>query len=116
MFFWWTKLKHAFSARWKTLISIYNNPEEKSLYQNHHVIEGARILSTDKFFCEEINSIVISNMVNKPSGNIYFGKLFENTTLDWSKTYLPQRLPWVLSNTKFSKTYSFSIENYTLLG
>lgn len=46
-------------------MSIYNNPDEKSLYQNHHVIEGARILSTDKFFCEEINSIVISNMVNK---------------------------------------------------
>ena len=91
-------------------MSIYNNPDEKSLYQNHHVIEGARILSTDKFFCEEINSIVISNMGNKPSGNIYFGNCLKT-----SKTYLSQRLPWVLSNTKFLKTYSFSIENYTPL-
>ena len=37
-------------------------------------------------------SILISNIVNKPTSNIYFEKLFENTTLDWDKIYLSPRL------------------------
>ena len=36
--------------------------------------------------------ILISNIVNKPTSNIYFKKLFENTTLDWSKIYVLLRL------------------------
>ena len=34
---------------------------------------------------KEIYSILISNTVNKPTSNIDFEKLFENTTLAWSK-------------------------------
>ena len=33
-------------------------------------------------------SILISNIVIKPTSHIYFEKLFENTTLDWDKIYL----------------------------
>ena len=63
-------------TRWKTLISNYNDSDEKKLYQNHHVIiKGARILSTDRSSCKEIYSILISNIVNRPGPNVYFEKL-----------------------------------------
>ena len=70
----------------------YNDINENDLFQNHHVIKRARILSLEKLFSKEIYSILISNIVNKPTSNIYFEKLFEDTTYDWNKIYLSPRL------------------------
>ena len=92
MFFQWAQLKHAVPPRWKKTIFDYSDINEKDLWQNHQVIKGTRILPFDKLSSEEINLILISNIVNKPTSNIYFEKLFENTTLDWKKTYLLPRL------------------------
>ena len=88
MFFQWAQLKHAIPPRWKKIIFDYNDINENDLPQNHHVIKGARILPLDKLSSKEIYSILISNIVNKPTSNIYFEKLFGNTTLDWNKIYL----------------------------
>ena len=44
-------------------------------------------MSFDKFSSKEIYSIMTSHAVIKPTSNIYFEKLFENTILDWSKIY-----------------------------
>ena len=72
----------------------------------------------------EIYSIFISNIVNKPTSNIYFEKVFENTTLDWNKIYLSPRLATIdttlrsfqyniLNNVLFlsKKLYTFGITN-----
>ena len=91
-FFQWAQLKHAIPPGWKKIIFDYNDINENDLCQNHHVIKGARILPLDKLSSKEIYSILISNIVNKPTSNIYFEKLFENTTLDWNKIYLSPRL------------------------
>ena len=53
------------TPRWKTLISNYSDVDEKNLFQNHQVIKGDRILSSDKLSCNEIYSNLISNNVNK---------------------------------------------------
>ena len=66
----------------------YSNINDKNLCQNQCVITGARILSLDKLSSKEIYSVLIRNIVNKPTSNIHFEKLFENTTLDWNKIYL----------------------------
>ena len=47
---------------------------------------------TDKLSSREIYSILISNIANKTTSNIYVKKLFEKTTLDWIKIYLLPRL------------------------
>ena len=62
------------------------------MWQNHHVFTGARILTLVKLSSKEIYSILIRDVVNKPTSRIYFEKLFENTTLDWNKIYLSRRL------------------------
>ena len=82
MFFQWAQLKHAIPPRWKRIVFDYNDINDNDLFQNHHVIKRARILSLEKLFSKEIYSILISNIVNKPTSNIYFEKLFENKTLD----------------------------------
>ena len=64
----------------ETLISNYSDTGEKNLGQNHRVIKEARTLSTDKLSCKEIYSILISNIIKKPTSNIYFEKLLENAT------------------------------------
>ena len=105
----------------------YNDINENDLFQNHHVIKRARILSLEKLFSKEIYSILISNIVNKPTSNIYFEKLFENTTLDWNKIYLSPRLAAIdttlrsfqdkiLNNVLFltKKLYTFGITNTAL--
>ena len=48
MFFQWAQLKNEISTRWKTLMPKYNDIGKKNLCQNHQVIKGARISSTDK--------------------------------------------------------------------
>ena len=58
----------------ETLISNYSDTGEKNLSENHHVIKEARPLSTDKLSCKEIYSILISNIIKKPTSNIYFEK------------------------------------------
>ena len=91
MFFQCAKLKHAIPTRWKTL-SNYNDIEEKNLYHSHNVIKEASILSINKLSSKEIYLILISNIFRKPTSNVNFEKLFENTTLDWSKVYLSRHL------------------------
>ena len=51
-----------------------------------------------------IYSILISNIVDKPTLNIYFEKLFESITLDWSKMYLLPRLA-TIDTTLYSFQY-----------
>ena len=76
----------------KKIFFDYSDTNENDLCQNRRVIKGAWILPLDKLSSEEIYSILISNIVNKPTSSIFFEKLFGNTTLDWNKIYLSPRL------------------------
>ena len=111
MFFLWVQLKRAVSTRCQTPTSNYSDTGEESLCQNHHVIEVDKILSTDKLSSKEKYLILISNIVNKPTSNIYFKKLFENTTLDWSKIYVLLRLVTVDTNLR---SFQYKILNIVL--
>ena len=82
------QLKRAISTKWKSRISNYIDAKDEN--QNHHVITGARIWSTHELSAKEVYSILISIIVSKPIS--ISKKLLENTTLDWSKTYLLLRL------------------------
>ena len=78
-------------------------------------------MSTDKLSSKEIYSILISNIVKKLTSNIYFEKLFEKTTLDWSKIYLLLRLATIDTTLrpfqyKILKNVLFLGKNYTPFG
>ena len=120
-------MKNTIPPRWKKITFDYSDINENDLCQNHHVIEGARIIPPDKLSSKEIYSILISNIVNKPTLNIHFEKLFQNTTLDWNKIYLSPLLATIdttlrsfqykiLNNVLFlnKKLCTFGITNTTL--
>ena len=115
MFFQLTQLKQAIPTKWKTRISNYIDAKDKN--QNHHVFTGARIWSTHELSAKEVYLILISIIVNKPIS--ISKKLLENTTLDWSKTYLLLRLA-TIDTTFCSFQYKtlnnvlFLNKNYTL--
>ena len=107
----------------ETQICNFSDIDEKNLYQNHYVIKEAEILSTKNLSSKKIYSILISNIVNKPTPNIYFEKLFENHSLNWSKIYSVTRLATIdstfhsfqyktLDNVLFlnKKLYTFGIK------
>ena len=70
MFIQWAQLKHDITPRWKKIIFDYSNINENNLCQNHQVIREARILPFDKLPSKEMYSILIQNIVNKPTSNI----------------------------------------------
>ena len=92
IFFKWAQLKHAILPRWKKIIFDDSNINENDLCQNYHVITRAGTLTLGKLSSKEIYSILIQSIVSKPISDIYFEKLFENTTLDWDKTSLSPHL------------------------
>ena len=57
----------------------------------YHVIKVARILLSDKLSSKEIYFNLVSNIVNKPTSNIYFEN-FLKTQCDWSLICLLPRL------------------------
>ena len=85
-------------AKLKKIIFDYRDINESDLCQDRRLIKAARILPLDKLSSKEIYSMLISNIGNKPTSNIYFEKLFENTTLDGNKIYLPPRLATIDTN------------------
>ena len=85
--------------------------DEKKFYQNYDVIKEARILPTGKVSCKEIYSILILNILNKPTSNIYFEKLFESTTVNWSKSYL---LPCLTIVDSTLRSFQYKILNNLL--
>lgn len=105
---------------------MYRDNIENNVYQNHHVVKQDRIISSHRLFSEEIYSALISNTINKLISNAYFGKLFENATLDWCKMYLLIHL--VITDSTFhflqhkilnkdcfsTKSYTFGITNTAL--
>lgn len=105
---------------------MYSDNIENNVYQNHHVVKRDRIISSHRLFSEEIYSALISNIINKLISNAYFGKLFENATLDWCKMYLLIHLiitdstfhflqHKILNKDRFStKSYTFGITNTAL--
>ena len=128
MLFYRAQFKHSIPPRWKKVIFEYSNIKENDLCQNHHGITGTRILPLDKLSSKEIYSILIRNIVNKPTSNIYFKKLIKNTTLHWNKIYLSPRLATIdttlrsfqykiLNNVLFlnKKLYTFEITKFCSL-
>ena len=71
MFYKWAQLKLAIPLRCKKIIFDYKDINENDLCQNHHVIKAAGILPLEKLSPKEKYSILISNILNKSTSNIY---------------------------------------------
>ena len=55
---------------------------------DHHLIKGSRVITLDKLTSTVIYYILISNVQNKPSSNIYFENSFNDNDINWAAIYM----------------------------
>ena len=92
MYFQWAQLIHAIPQIWNDKIKQNLSQNESNfLVLNYHLIKNARILILDKLRANEIYSILISSLKNKPTSPNYFENSFPNYTFDWKQIYLLQQ-------------------------
>ena len=52
------------------------------------IIKGSSVITLDKLTSSKIYSILILKVQDKPSSNIYFGNLFNDSDIDWAAIYI----------------------------
>ena len=94
-YFQWLQPKHNTSQMWKTNTEQNLGNVRNLLIQDHHLIKGARILTLEKLSSEELYSMLITKVIDKPSSNVYFENVFPNTKFDWTKMDILNRIKTV---------------------
>ena len=74
--------------RWKFNIKENYQNTTNLIIHGHHLIKGSRVITLDKLAATEIYYILISEVQNKPSSNIYFECLFNEYNIDWTAIYM----------------------------
>ena len=91
-YFQWLQPNHNTSQMWKTNTEQNLGNVRNLLIQDHHLIKGARILTLEKLSSEELYSMLITKVIDKPSSNVYFENVFPNTKFDWTKMDILNRI------------------------
>ena len=95
MKFKWFQLIHALPRKWKEAISMHDGNLENLLIQDHHLIKKNQILCLTKLNSNELYKIHIMIKHKKPTLQSQFGKIFENSSVDWKTIYLLPRIATV---------------------
>ena len=103
--------KHNTSQMWKTNTEQNLGNVRNLLIQDHHLIKGARILTLEKLSSEELYSMLITKVIDKPSSNVYFENVFPNTKFDWTKMDILNRIKTI---NMYLRSFQYKILNRIL--
>ena len=56
---------------------------ENLVFEGHHLIKNHQIYCQNKLTSKEIYSILIESTDSKPSSQMYYKNIFQNSNLDW---------------------------------
>ena len=110
-YFQWLQPKHNTSQMWKTNTEQNLGNVRNLLIQDHHLIKGARILTLEKLSSEELYSMLITKVIDKPSSNVYFENVFPNTKFDWTKMDILNRIKTI---NMYLRSFQYKILNRIL--
>ena len=110
-YFQWLQPKHNTSQMWKTNTEQNLGNVRNLLIQDHHLIKGARILTLEKLSSEELYSVLITKVIDKPSSNVYFENVFPNTKFDWTKMDILNRIKTI---NMYLRSFQYKILNRIL--
>ena len=96
---------------WKTNTEQNLGNVRNLLIQDHHLIKGARILTLEKLSSEELYSMLITKVIDKPSSNVYFENVFPNTKFDWTKMDILNRIKTI---NMYLRSFQYKILNRIL--
>ena len=110
-YFQWLQPKHNTSQMWKTNTEQNLGNVRNLLIHDHHLIKGARILTLEKLSSEELYSMLITKVIDKPSSNVYFENVFPNTKFDWTKMDILNRIKTI---NMYLRSFQYKILNRIL--
>ena len=110
-YFQWLQPKHNTSQMWKTNTEQNLGNVRNLLIQDHHLIKGVRILTLEKLSSEELYSMLITKVIDKPSSNVYFENVFPNTKFDWTKMDILNRIKTI---NMYLRSFQYKILNRIL--
>ena len=91
-YFQWMQLIDCIPKRFKFIIKENYENATSFIIHDHHSIQSSRVITLDKLASTEIYSILISEVQNKPSSNIYFENLLNDYNIDCTTIYMLLRL------------------------
>ena len=91
-YFQWLQSIDSILEKWKFFIKENYKNAINLIIHVHHLIKGSRVITLDKLTSTGIYSILISEVQNKPSSNIYFKNLYNKYNTDWPPIYILPRL------------------------
>ena len=109
--FIYNQIIHSIPKSWKDAF-IANSENIKNLvFQSHHLIKNHQIYCLNKLSSKEICSILIESTDLKPSSQIYYKNIFQNSNLDWKTIYT---LPRIVTKDSRLRVFQYKLLNNVL--
>ena len=90
--FIYKQIIYSIPKSWKDAL-IANLENIKNLvFEGHHLIKNHQIYFVNKLSSKKIYSILIESSDSKPSSQLYYKNVFQNSNLDWKTIYMLPRI------------------------
>ena len=109
--FIYNQIIHSIPKSWKDAF-IANSENIKNLvFEGHHLIKNHQIYCLNKLSSKEIYSILIESTDSKPSSQMYYKNIFQNSNLDWKNIYM---LPRIVTKDSRLQVFQYKLLNNVL--
>ena len=109
--FIYSQIIHSISKSWKDTF-IANSENIKNLvFEGLHLIKNHHIYCLNKLGTKEIYSILIESTDSKPSSQMYYKNIFQNSNLDWKTIYM---LPRIVTKDSRLQVFQYKLLNNVL--
>ena len=109
--FIYNQIIHSIPKSWKDAF-IANSENIKNLvFEGHHLIKNHQIYCLNKLSSKEIYSILIESTDSKPSSQMYYKNIFQNSNLDWKTIYM---LPRIVTKDSRLQVFQYKLLNNVL--
>ena len=109
--FIYSQIIHSISKSWKDTF-IANSENIKNLvFEGLHLIKNHHIYCLNKLSTKEIYSILIESTDSKPSSQMYYKNIFQNSNLDWKTIYM---LPRIVTKDSRLQVFQYKLLNNVL--
>ena len=79
---------HSIPKSWKDAFIVNSEIIKNLTFEGHHLIKNHQIYFLNKSNSKEIYNILIESTDSKPSAQIYYKNIFQNSNLDWKTIYM----------------------------
>ena len=109
--FIYNQIIHSIRKSWKDAFLANSENIENLVFEGHHLIKNHQIYCLNKLSSKEIYSILIESTDSKPSSQMYYKNIFQNSNLDWKTIYM---LPRIVTKDSRLQVFQYKLLNNVL--